>query len=69
MTITVREKGKTLEDSGGLVMTADMWLGPQIPAMKEIAEFEMRYWKQLQGRRRPACRPSRWPRSSRCIRW
>jgi hypothetical protein len=47
MTITVREKGKTLEESGGLVLTADSWLGPEIPAMKELAEFEMRYWKAI----------------------
>jgi hypothetical protein len=49
MTITVREKGKTLEESGGLVISSDMWLGPQIPAMSEAGEFELRYWKQLQG--------------------
>jgi len=49
MTITVREKGKTLDDGGGFVMTADSWLGPQIPALKEVADFDMRYWKQLQG--------------------
>lgn len=49
MTITVREKGKTLEDGGGLVMTSNIWLGPQIPQMKEQADFEMRYWKQLEG--------------------
>jgi hypothetical protein len=49
MTITVREKGKTLEDGGGLVMNVDSWLGPQIPALKELAEFDMKYWKQLQG--------------------
>jgi len=47
MTITVREKGKALEDSGGIVMTSDMWLGPEIPAMKELAEFELRYWKAI----------------------
>jgi hypothetical protein len=47
MTITVREKGKTLEDSGGLVVTSDLWLGPEVPAMKELAEFEMRYWKAV----------------------
>ncbi len=47
MTITVREKGKTLEQSGGLVLTADMWLGPEIPEMKEIAEFELRYAQKL----------------------
>jgi hypothetical protein len=49
MTVTVREKGKTLEQSGGLVMTADSWLGPKIPAMKEAAEFDLRYWKALSG--------------------
>jgi hypothetical protein len=47
-TVTVREKGKTLEDGGGIVMTNDLWLGPEIPQMKEIVDFEMRYWKQLQ---------------------
>jgi hypothetical protein len=47
MTITVREKGKTLEEGGGLVMTADSWLGPEIPALKELAEFEQRYWKAI----------------------
>jgi hypothetical protein len=49
MTITVREKGRTLEDGGGIVMTVDSWLGPQIPALKEVAEFDLKYWKQLQG--------------------
>ena len=49
MTITVREKGRTLEDGGGLVVTADNWLAPQIPQMKEVSDFEIRYWKQLQG--------------------
>jgi hypothetical protein len=47
-TVTVREKGKALEDSGGIVMTNDMWLGPEIPQLKELSAFEMRYWKQLQ---------------------
>ncbi len=49
VTITVREKGKTLEDGGGMVMTSDMWLGPQIKEMKELTDFDLRYWKQLQG--------------------
>ena len=49
MTVTVREKGKTLEDGGGVVMTVDSWLGPQIAALKELADFDVRYWKQLQG--------------------
>ena len=47
MTITVREKGKTLDEGGGLVVTSDSWLGPEIPALKELADFEMRYWKAI----------------------
>lgn len=49
MTITVREKGKTLEDGGGIVMTVDEWLGPQIAALKELTDFDIKYWKALQG--------------------
>ena len=49
VTITVREKGKTLEQGGGMVMTTDMWLAPTIAAMKEIADFEMRFAKQVYG--------------------
>ena len=47
MTITVREKGKTLEDGGGLVVTSDSWLAPEIPALKELGEFEMRYARAI----------------------
>lgn len=49
VTVSVHEKGKQLEDSGGLVMTTDMWLGPEIPQLKESADFDARYWKQLAG--------------------
>ncbi|MGH9409232.1 MAG: hypothetical protein ACRD1V_07240 [Vicinamibacterales bacterium] len=49
VTITVRQKGQTLEDGGGIVLTDDMWLGPDIPQLKEVAEFDMRYWQQLEG--------------------
>ena len=48
MTVTVREKGKKIED-GGLVMTADSWLGPEIAALKELSEFDMRYYTKLYG--------------------
>jgi hypothetical protein len=48
VTVTVREKGKTLEESGGVVLTTDMWLAPRIPELKELADFDVRYWKQLQ---------------------
>ena len=49
VTITVREKGKTLDEAGGIVMTNDIWLGPKIAALKEITDFDLKYWKQLQG--------------------
>jgi hypothetical protein len=49
VTITVREKGRTLEQGGGMVLTSDQWLAPRIAAMKEIADFDLRYAKQLYG--------------------
>jgi hypothetical protein len=49
MTLTMREKGKSLDESGGFVMTADTWFGPEIAALKELAAFEMRYLKALYG--------------------
>jgi hypothetical protein len=45
----VREKGKKLEQSGGAVLTADMWMGPKIAAMREINTFNEKYFKQLYG--------------------
>jgi hypothetical protein len=48
-TVTVREKGKTLEDGGGMVMTSDMWLGPKIPALNELVDFDVKYAKALEG--------------------
>jgi hypothetical protein len=49
MTVTAREKGKTLEQSGGMVMTSHVWLTPAIAAMKEIAGFDVRYAKAMEG--------------------
>ncbi len=49
MTITLREKGKTLEKGGGMVTTTDLWLAPKIAAMKEISDFDLRYAQQLYG--------------------
>ena len=49
MTITLREKGKTLEQGGGMVTTTDTWLAPKIAAMKEIAAFDLRYAQKLYG--------------------
>lgn len=48
VTVSVHEKGKPIEESGGIVMTSDMWLGPHVPELKELTDFDMRYWKALQ---------------------
>jgi len=47
LTVTMRPKGRTLDEGGGFVMTSNMWLGPSIPAMQELTEFELRYWKAI----------------------
>ncbi len=49
VTVTVREKGKTLEDGGGTVMTADTWMADRIPALAEIMDFNRRYYEKLGG--------------------
>ena len=41
MTVTVREKGKTLDQSGGLVMTTDLWMTPNAPSTRDLADFDM----------------------------
>lgn len=49
VTVTVREKGKTLEESGGLVMKTDMWMAPEQKALREVYEFDLRYAQKLYG--------------------
>jgi hypothetical protein len=49
-TITVHEKGKPIEKAGGSIFKADMWIGPRIKEMKEIGDFERRYFQKLYGK-------------------
>jgi hypothetical protein len=49
MTIAVREKGKTLEQNGGMMLVSNMWLAPDSPALKENADFDRRYAQKLYG--------------------
>ena len=49
MTIAVREKGKTLAQSGGLVLTSDMWLAPTAASENDVAAFDLRYARKLEG--------------------
>jgi hypothetical protein len=47
--VTMRQKGKTLEEAGGLVLTSDMWLAPRIAALDQIAEFDRRFAEKVYG--------------------
>jgi hypothetical protein len=49
LTIAMREKGKTIEESGGLVMTNHLWLTPRVAALDEMTEFHMKYFKAVFG--------------------
>jgi hypothetical protein len=49
MTVVAREKGKTLEQAGGMVMTTNTWLAPKVEGLREVAEFDRRYAEKLHG--------------------
>jgi hypothetical protein len=49
VTVTMKEKGKALEEGGGLVLTNDTWIAPKIAAMDEIAAFDIKFAKAIYG--------------------
>jgi hypothetical protein len=49
LTITMHEKGKKIEESGGMVMTSDMWIAPKVAALDELVEFHMKFFKAVYG--------------------
>jgi hypothetical protein len=49
LTVAMHGKGKTVEESGGLVLTNNLWLAPRIAAMDELAAFYMKYVKAIFG--------------------
>lgn len=49
LTITAHEKGRKIEDSGGFIMTHDLWIAPRITALDEIMEFELKYFQAVYG--------------------
>ena len=48
-TIVVREKGKKLEEAGGMVMETSLWMAPEVAALKELQDFRVRYAQQVYG--------------------
>ena len=49
VTITLREKGKTLEEGGGMVLTTENWVGPRIAALDEVGQFDLKFIKAVYG--------------------
>jgi hypothetical protein len=49
LTITAHEKGKKIEESGGFIMTNDMWLASKIAALDEVAAFQLKYFQAVYG--------------------
>lgn len=49
VTVTVQEKGKKLEESGGLSLVSSFWMAPRIAALDEAAEFDQKYFKAIYG--------------------
>ena len=52
-TVGVHEKGKTLDQAGGLLMTVDAWMAPTIAAVAELNDFDVRVRGEDRGRDRP----------------
>jgi hypothetical protein len=49
VTVTLHEKGKKIEKSGGFVLTSDLWMGPRVSAMRELADFDRRFVQKVYG--------------------
>jgi hypothetical protein len=45
--ISVYPKGSSLQQSGGLGIVSDQWLAPDVPELREIQEFDLRYAKRM----------------------
>jgi len=48
-TVVVREKGKTLEEAGGMIMETSLWMAPEIRPLKELQDFRVRYAQKVYG--------------------
>ena len=49
LTVTLKEKGKPVEESGGMVITNEVWLGPRIAALNEVGQFAAKYATAVYG--------------------
>lgn len=49
VTITLHEKGKSLEKAGGFILNNDLWMGPKVGAFRELADFDRRFASKVYG--------------------
>jgi hypothetical protein len=49
VTLTLHEKGKKVDDSGGLIMTSTMWLAPRIASLDEKTAFQRKFFDAVYG--------------------
>ncbi len=49
VTVTAKEKGKPIEESGGMVLTNEVWLGPRIAALNEVGQFQAKFIQAVYG--------------------
>jgi len=47
LTITLKQKGFALEDSGGTIITADQWLADKVPGYDELQAFNKRMAEKI----------------------
>jgi hypothetical protein len=47
MTIMMHEKGKKVEDSGGMGLVSNIWLTSKLPGSDELAAFDLKFYQKL----------------------
>jgi hypothetical protein len=49
ITVTAKGKGQPVEESGGMVITNEVWMGPRIAALNEVGQFSAKYVQAVYG--------------------
>jgi hypothetical protein len=47
--VSMHQKGMKIEQSGGMLMTSNVWMAPRIPALDEMHDFNMKFVKAVYG--------------------
>jgi len=47
MSIIMHEKGKKVEDSGGMGLVSNIWLTSKLPGSDELAAFDLKFYQKL----------------------